>query len=220
MATITLISEKGGAGKSTLACHLAAEFKARGFRVLLVDADPQGSSVTWAEVAAEAGRAVPDVVAIGDQIRQALPGLAADRDVVIVDTAGRLGKRTVGALMVSDLALVPVQPSPQDVWGLTATLHSVATVQQVRPDLQAAIVVNAKGRTALGRGVRQGLEETGVAVLASELTRRIAYAEAIAMGQGVGAYAPGSPAALELQHLADEISDRVGLERVRHAEAV
>lgn len=219
MAIITLVSEKGGAGKSTLACHLAAEFQARGYRVLLVDADPQGSAVTWAEVAAEHENAVPDVVAVGDQIRQTLPGLAADRDLVLVDTAGRLGKRGMGALMVSDLALVPVQPSPTDFWGLTSTIDIVRTVQEVRP-LHAAIAINGKERNSLNKGVRDGLAESGMQVLKSELGRRVDFAKAMATGQGVTGYAPKTTAALELSALADELISLLSAEEPSHAEAV
>ncbi len=223
MPIITLISEKGGAGKSTLACHLAAEYHRRGARVLVVDTDPQGSAFTWSEVAAESDVSAPDVVAMGDQIRKALPGLAEGRDVVIVDTAGRLGKRGVGALTVSDLALVPVQPSPPDIWGLDATLDTIAQVQEFRPDLKSALVVNGKARNALSKGVRAGLLATGTHVLDAELGRRVAYAEAIAVGKGVTTYAPGTPAAKEIKKLADELvqllSDE-GQEEVDHAEAV
>lgn len=224
---LTLLSEKGGAGKSTLACHLAAEYQARGLRVLVVDADPQGSALEWAEVASEDNTEAPDVIAVGDNVRHVVPGLADGRDVVLVDTPGRMGKRMVGALMVSDLALIPVQPGATDVWGLAGTIEVIGMVSEARPTLKAAVVINGANRTVLGRGVRAGLVEATMAeptmrVLDTELGRRIAFAEAMAQGQGVTTAASGSVAALELRRLADEIGELLGLalQGEKHVQAV
>ena len=208
---LTLAGQKGGTGKSTLAVHLAAEWQARGARVLLADLDPQGTALTWAEVAAEAGHAAPDVIAIGDNVRAALPGLAAGYDVTILDTAGRQGRRLAGALALADVALVPCQPSPADVWALTGTVELIDQVRELRPDLIAAIVINGRQRTALGAAARDALAAVGLPVARSELGRRVAFAEALAAGLGVTHYDRGD-AALELGRLADEIEALAGLD--------
>lgn len=213
---VTLAGQKGGGGKSTIAVNLAAEWLRRGRRVLLVDADPQGSALTWAEVAAERGHEAPAVVALGDNIRQALAGLAGGYEIVVVDTAGRQSARLAGALALADVALLPCQPSPADVWALAGSVETITAVQQLRPELRAAVIVNGKSRTAIARGVRSAIARTGLPVLGAELGQRVAFAEALATGQGITAYAPGSVAANELRRLADAVEDFVSAKGAAH----
>jgi chromosome partitioning protein len=209
---LTLAGQKGGTGKSTLAINLAVEWMRRGKRVLLVDADPQGTTLTWSNVAAEAGVKAPTVIAMGDNLRQALPELAAAADVTIIDTAGRQSKRLAGALMLADVALLPCRPYPSDVWALAESVETVRTVQELRPELIAAIVINGKeARTALGRGAREAVSSAGLPVLIADLCQRVAFAEACAVGKGVTTYAPKTPAAAELRAIVDEIEALTGL---------
>jgi chromosome partitioning protein len=209
---LTLAGQKGGTGKSTLAINLAVEWMRRGKRVLLVDADPQGTTLTWSNVAAEAGVKAPTVIAMGDNLRQALPELAAAADVTLIDTAGRQSKRLAGALMLADMALLPCRPYPSDVWALAESVETVRTVQELRSELLAAIVINGKeSRTALGRGARDAVSSAGLPVLSADICQRVAFAEACAMGKGVTTYAPKTPAAAELRALCDEIEALTGL---------
>jgi chromosome partitioning protein len=210
---LTLAGQKGGTGKSTLACNLAAEWMRRGRRVLLVDADPQGTALTWASVAAENGVPTPPVVGVGDNLRQALPELIRGVDITIIDTAGRLSKRLGGALVLSDLVLLPCRPNPSDIWALAQSVDSVVDVQSIRPELQAAIVLNGmEGRTALSRSARDSIASVGFPILRSELAHRVAFAEASAVGKGVTVYAPKTPASLEIRALTDEIETLTGMQ--------
>ena len=109
--------------------------------------------------------------------RQAVSELAANFDVTLIDTAGRQSKRLVGALSVSDLALMPCQPSGPDIWALEGSIQTVREVQELRPELRNAIVVNGEARTKLSASARQALEEMGVAVIGS-LMRRTTIGEA------------------------------------------
>jgi chromosome partitioning protein len=209
---LTLAGQKGGTGKSTLAINLAVEWMRRGRRVLLVDSDPQGTSLTWANVAAEAGTQAPTVVALGDNLRQALPELAQSVDITIVDTAGRQSRRLAGALMVADIALLPCRPYPSDIWALAESVDTVRTVLDIRPELIAAIVINGmETRTTLSRGARDAVRAAGLPVLSADISQRVAFAEACAVGKGVTTYAPKSPAANELRALADEIESVTGI---------
>ena len=207
---ITLAGQKGGTGKSTIAINLAAEWHRKGHRVLLVDADPQGSALEWSEVAAEQGLSGPRVVAVGDNVRDTVPGLAEAHDFTIIDTAGRVSRRLISALSIADLALLPCNPGTTDVWAIGKSLDRVEEVQEAVAgagrSLLARVVLNQQqSRTALSRGVRDALTGVGAVVLESELGDRVAYGEAPAAGQGVTSYAAGSSAGLELQALADEI---------------
>lgn len=205
---ISVAGQKGGSGKSTIAIHLAAEWHKRGRRVLLVDADPQATALTWAEVAAEQGHQTPTVIAMGDNLRKSLPELAEGYEVTLVDCPGqKASKRQVGALVVSDLALLPCGPSTPDVWALAESVELVNEVREVRADLRAGIVVNRRTATNEGRSARDALAEVGIPVLRAELGQRVAYSEALAAGLGVTSYAAGTTAARELRRLVDEVED-------------
>ena len=115
MPTVAIVGEKGGSGKSTVAVNIAAELAARGRRVVLVDADPQGTALVWAGIAAEAGHASPRTLALGDNLRAELPALAAEHEWTVADLPGRASKRAIGAVLVADVALLPCGPSPADV---------------------------------------------------------------------------------------------------------
>jgi chromosome partitioning protein len=206
---VALTGQKGGVGKSTIAICLAAEALARGRSVLLVDADPQGTARTWGDVAAETGRPSPTVIAMGATMHHPgqLPQVAAPYDVVVIDCPGKFGDVQRSALMVSDVALLPCGPSAPDAWALATSLELLAEARALHPALQAAIVLTRKqGRTAVGRGARDVLTNSGLPVLASELAYRVSFQEALAAGQGVTTYAPRDAASTELRALYDELA--------------
>lgn len=209
---------KGGVGKSTTAINLSVEWMRRGRRVLLVDADPQGTCLTWSNVALEAGIPAPTVVAVGDNVRQAVPELAANAEVILIDTAGRVGKRLASALMIADIAIVPCKPYPADIWALAETVESIQSVRELRPDLHAHILINgADTRTTLSRDARENIATAGLPVLQTRLLSRVAFAEACAAGKGITTYQPKSPAAAELIALADEIESVFGRKPLKRA---
>lgn len=212
MAMIVAVAgQKGGTGKSTIAVCLAAEWHQRGRRVLLVDADPQGTVQTWAEVATDAGHVGPVVQSMGDNIRRDLPTLADAFEIVVIDCPGRAGgKRTAGALLVADVVLLPCGPAAPDVWALAASIDGVREAQALRPELRAAIVLNRSDRSAMTKGAREALADAEIPALARSLGSRVAFGEALAAGLGVTRYASGSVAANELRRLADEVEDLAG----------
>lgn len=205
---IALVSQKGGVGKSTLAVSIAWELQARGDRVLVVDADPQGTVRVTGEVAAERGATAPSIVALGrDMYRpDQLPLLAQNFDHVVIDTPGRLGDVQRSALMVADLVVVPVGQSAADAWGIADTIELIRQAQTLRPELRAVLVITRKlPRTALGRSARDALVASGFEILGSETTYRVAWQEALAAGLGAAQYAPRDKAALETRSIVDEL---------------
>ena len=205
---VALTGQKGGVGKSTLAICVAAELLARRRKVLLVDADPQGTVRTWGEVAAEAGQPTPSIVSMGSTMHrpEQLPTVAAGYDDVIIDCPPRHGDVQRSALMVADMAVLPCGPSSADAWALAASIDLINEARALRPELEVRIVITRKqGRTALGRSAREELAKSGIELLKSELGYRVAFAESLGSGQGVTTYAPRDAAAEETRALVNEL---------------
>lgn len=216
---VALVSQKGGVGKSTTAIAIACEWSARGERVLLVDADPQGTVRTWAAVAAEAGGQPPAVVAMGQGMHgpSQLPRVAAGFSRVVIDCPGRNDPIVRSALMVSDLAILPAAPSPADAWALAETLQLVRDAQTLRPELRAVgLLTRVQSRTTVGRSARTVIASAGVEVLRAVLSSRVAYVEALAAGQGPAQYAPGDTVRLEIEKLVDEVEELFTEEEQSH----
>jgi chromosome partitioning protein len=212
---IAVVSQKGGVGKSTVAVCVACELLARGRRVLLVDADPQLTTTTWHDVAVEGGHVTPSVVSMtGTTLHQPhqLPQLAAGYDHIVIDTPPRLGAVLKSALMVCDLALLPCGPTAPDAWAMAETLDVIEEARILRPNLQAAIVINRKrAGTALADKARKALGTATVPVLLAELGLRQTYPEAIGAGKAPAAYAPSDAAAREVRALVDELIEVNGM---------
>ena len=205
---IAFAGQKGGIGKSTTAISVAVAAHERGMRVLLVDADPQGTARTWADVANEAGHTTPTVIAMGATMHKAgqLATVAAGYDLVVIDCPPRHGDVQRSALMVADVAVLPCGPSAADAWALATALDVVKEAQTLRDDLKACILITRKQRgTAIAKSARRLMESSGMPVLFTELGQRIAYQESIAMGRGPTSHSPRDMAATEVNNLLDEL---------------
>ncbi len=215
---LALAGQKGGVGKSTVAISIAAELVTRKRKVLLVDADPQGTSRTWGEVASEGGHPLPTIVAMGATMHRPdqLPRVAGGYDHVVIDCPPRHGEIQRSALMVADVVLLPCGPSAADAWALASSVELVTEARSLRPELVAFIVITRKQvNTAISKGARDVLAQSGVPVAATELGYRVAFAEALGAGLGATTYAPKDAAATEVRALVDEL---LTTERRRHAQ--
>lgn len=203
---IGILNQKGGVGKTTLSINIASALALHGHRVLLVDADPQGSSLAWSTVRS-AEPLFPVVGMAKASLHKDLPELAADYDHVIIDGAPRVNEIARSAILACDRIVIPVQPSPVDVWATDEIVRLVTEAQTFKPSIQAFFLVNRRiANTAIGRDVVAAFEEHPFPVLTSSLSQRVAFAESFAAGLSVLETSPGSAAAREIEDVVKEFA--------------
>lgn len=207
---IALLNQKGGAGKTTLATHLAGELAMQGRRVTLLDADPQGSSLDWAQRRSQNGLArLYGVFGLArDSLHQEAPQIALQADYVVIDGSPRVASLARSALLAADLVLVPVQPSAYDVWASQEMVQLIEEARMFRPQLRAAFVINRRVvGTVIGREARQALADQPFAALRAEVSQRIVFADSVAAGRLVWEAAPQCAAAREIAALAQAVRE-------------
>ena len=205
MKTITIAVQKGGAGKTTIAVHLAVAAQQAGLRVALADTDPQGSAKSWAETRSDSAL---EVVAITSANVGAAVAAAAEEgyDLLIVDTPPHASAGIAAALEHADLALMPIRPSLLD---LTAAPASIRLLQASgKPG--AFILSSAPIRASETREVERELASTGIRVLETVIHDRTAYRRALTHGQAVGEFEPAGKAAFEVRALWREVNTLLG----------
>ncbi len=209
MRVISVVNQKGGVGKSTITINLARAIQLDGATVAVIDCDPQGTTTDWGalNVEQEKGQFFPvhhyHIKDLPDRLVE-----FSDFDCVIIDGAPRLEELSVAIIRVSDLILIPIQPSPNDVWASISFIDLIKERQKVKSDLKAVFIVNRqKPNTSAIKEVRLALENLGIPVLENGINDRIAYAKTL--GNGLTVFEDAGKASIEINRIAKEILTEV-----------
>lgn len=205
MPVIALVGNKGGAGKTTLTVNLAVGLGRHG-QVVILDTDPQGSSTQWRSISED--NSIPLVISATDKLVAEVNHLAANYDYVVVDCPPSVQvTQTLSILQVSDFALIPVQPSPFDLWASIHIEQAVFEARENNPNLRAMLVINQlEPRTMLSQLMREALSEIKVPVADTAIRRRAVYRASALEGRSVYSMGKrGADAVAELDLLIEEV---------------
>jgi len=205
MSVIALIGNKGGAGKTTLAINLATLLHQQSPTYLL-DADPQGSALHWSAMID--GDNMPSVFDATQNIGKIIKQRRDEVDHVLIDCPPQLhSKQSQAVLRHCDIAVIPVLPSPLDLWATLAVSEEVVKAQIMNPDLRALLVINQlEPRTKLSRLVVDAITELDIPAVDTALHRRVVYRASVLEGKSVTQMGrQGSIATEELDSLLAEV---------------
>jgi chromosome partitioning protein len=208
---ITFATSKGGVGKSTLARNLAAHWVNVGMKVAIIDADPQGSIINRHDPEGPLKN-----LAVLAEPEESVSGLIEDiknqYDFVLVDTGGFRNRTTVRALVTSDLAIIPLKPSADDVAGALETHKLIMelnkTPERVYNHIKYRMIITMSQQgTVISRHVRSELEQLGYMLLKSEMYHRVAYPEAAINGLSPCITDPEGAAARDVAKIINELNE-------------
>ena len=211
MKIVAVISQKGGAGKTTLAVHLATAASAAGRTAAIIDLDPQATAASWGD---RRVNDMPEVVS-GQAVRlPALVKAAEDNgaDFLVLDTAPNADQTASLAARAADLVLIPCRPAAFDLEAIETTLMLAKAAGRT-----AYVVLNAvPPRSAIGKEAAAGLTGRGTQVAPNFLTHRAAFAHGVIDGRTAQEFEPSGKAAQEIDQLYKWLCGVVGMPTRRH----
>lgn len=211
---ITVANQKGGSGKTTLSMALAGALALRGNKVLVVDADPQGTATQWAGAAAEDKPFPATVIGLASakgKLHQMVRPMVGDYDVIVIDCPPSVDEQaSQSALLVSDACLIPLQPTPADMWATVGIVELIGKARLVNPDLRAFGVPNRVTTSSLGKQVLDVMRENDIEFMDAKLGNRTSFQEATIRGSVPSLMGSShKTAAAEVEALVDELMKRL-----------
>jgi chromosome partitioning protein len=215
--TIVFGNLKGGCGRSTASVLLAGELAERGYKVLVCDCDKQQTASAWAAAAPDETpfpAAVLSFASYGAKVHREIQKQLENYDYIIVDLppSADTAAAPQSALLVADLAVVVVTPSPADIWASHNFKKLIEDTQAINEELKAVLFVNRTRRTILAKALITELPNLGLPVLVSEFATRTAYQEAVIRGSTISALGRNARVAIsEVKALTDEVLTYLGV---------
>ncbi|MBL0320470.1 MAG: AAA family ATPase [Alphaproteobacteria bacterium] len=182
---ISILNQKGGAGKTTISINLACGLQEAGHKVLLVDSDPQGSARDWHSAA---NAELIGVVGIDrPTLEKDMKLFTPNYEYIIIDGAPQLENMAISAIKCSDIILIPVQPSPYDIWATAGLVDVIKARQEINNGFpKAAFIISRQiTHTKVGREIRDVLKNYGLRVFDNGTFQRIIYSNTAATGRTV-----------------------------------
>ena len=207
IGVIAVANQKGGVGKTTLAMNMAAGLTRQG-SCIVVDADPQRSATMWIELSDSLREFPARVVPAEDEIKKQIIQLQTEFDYIVIDCPPEIkSDSTISAIEISQILLIPLLPSPMDLWASTRIEELIKRVQRVNPTISAFVVLNQiEPRSAMSRGMDDALQEINIPVLRHRLSRRASYRTAALEGCSVYDLGfRGRVASKEIDNIIDEV---------------
>lgn len=204
---VSILNQKGGSGKTTIATNIARALQIGGADVLLVDADPQGSARDWA--VANENQPVPVVALDRPQLlKNDIKKISQPYEWVIVDGAPQLQEMAASCICSSDIILIPVQPSPYDIWSCADLVDTIKARQALTDNgyPKAFFVVSRmiKG-TSLAADIVETLKDYEFESLENMTVQRQIYAKSAVSGLSVIDVDSGGKAAKEIMAIVKEL---------------
>jgi chromosome partitioning protein len=204
---IAVLNQKGGSGKTTISTNVASWLHSQGESTLLVDLDPQGSASDWAD--AREGDELCPVVRMGKSISRELPKIARDYDWVVIDGAPQVSELAAAAVRAADVVMIPVQPSPYDIWACSDLVELLKARQEVTDGHPrgAFVISRAIKNTRLSGEVMQALEGYELPIFANGTTQKVDYANTAKWGGSVVDLEDEHKARFEIKMLVKELKE-------------
>lgn len=208
MKIISVLNEKGGTGKSTVATNLATALHRQGLRVVLLDCDPQGTARDWRDASPD-GADLPPVLGVDrpQMLASSLNGINAE--IAIIDSPAKAEAMSAVIVRVSHVALLVIQPSGADLWASGAAVKLIEAKRGMGGEINAAFLVNrTSGATKLSKLVKSGEWNTyeGIDKLDASVGNRAVFATAMTDGLSVLDYADAK-AKEEIQAIIQELKE-------------
>lgn len=189
---IVVSNQKGGAGKTTVTMQLAGGFSLNGSKVLVVDGDPQETAMRWSAAAMDDTPFPASVISLsaaGDKIHREIKNFINVYDIIIFDCPPAAESNVAqSALLVADMCIVPVLPSPPDIWASVAIKEAINKAMVINEEIKSRILVNQyQQNVSLMKEIVPLLDHFNIPLFKASWGQRIAYKESAASGQSVHA---------------------------------
>lgn len=201
---ISVVSAKGGTGKSTITLNLAGILCSLNQKVLVVDADPQGSIAQWSEKTAQ--KELEVLVEASPANNKKLGKIAKKYDYVLFDTPPTFRKRIRTVMSLADILIVPVCPGMADLWSTEKLLEVFFEEKKKKARLDARLLISrVDRRTRQGREFRDQLERLSIPIFMTEISQRVVYNDVWLRCMTIDRLQPRGEGVKEIRSLAQEI---------------